>query len=234
MTRVLVVQNTPAGGPGRIGDWLGEEGLTLDVVHAYDGGQLPQDLSGHKGLLLLGGGFMPDEDDRAPWLATVRELAGQALKRDVPVLGICFGAQLLAYVAGGTVRARHGQPESGSTELTLLPEALDDQLFHGLPPRVKSVEHRVDAITMLPRDARWLASSERCPVQAFRVGTCAWGLQFHPESTPQTIRGWNAERLREQGFDREELVRAAERDEPEARRVWHALACRFAAVVHGG
>ncbi|SCK23419.1 type 1 glutamine amidotransferase [Streptomyces sp. WMMB 322] len=234
MRRVLVVQNTPAGGPGRIGDWLGEEGLALDVVHAYDGGQLPRDLSGHHGLLVLGGGYMPDADGSAPWLAAVRGLARQALKKDVPVLGICLGAQLLAHVAGGTVRARHGLPESGSTELTLLPEASDDALFHGLPPRLKAVEHRVDAITALPRDAQLLASSERCPVQAFRVGDRAWGLQFHPEATPHHIRGWDAEALREQGFDREELVLAAERDEPAARTVWHTLTRRFAAVVSDG
>jgi GMP synthase-like glutamine amidotransferase len=234
MVRALVVQNTPAGGPGRLGSWLEEQGLALDVVHAYDGGQLPQNLTEHRSLLVLGGGYMPDADDRAPWLAPVRGLLEQALETGVPVLGICLGAQLLAHVAGGTVRAEHGLPESGSTELTLRPEALDDPLFRGLPARVKAVEHRVDAVTRLPGDAHWLASSERCPVQAFRVGACAWGLQFHPEASAENIREWDAEALREQGFDREELIRAAERDEPESRSNWHGLAGRFAAVVHSG
>jgi GMP synthase (glutamine-hydrolysing) len=234
MKRALVVQNTPTGGPGRFGGWLEERGLTLDVVHAYDGGQLPETLAGHQSLLVLGGGYMPDADDRAPWLAPVRGLVGEALETGVPVLGICLGAQLLAHVAGGTVRARHGLPESGSTELTLRPEALEDLLFQGLPARVKAVEHRVDAITRLPRDAHWLASSERCPVQAFRVGEFAWGVQFHPEATPQSILGWNTDQLREQGFDRDELVRQAERDEPEAAANWQALAHGFAAVVAGG
>ncbi|WP_253186504.1 type 1 glutamine amidotransferase [Streptomyces abyssalis] len=229
-----MVQNTPTGGPGRFGSRLAQQGLGLDVVHAWDGGRLPEDLTGHRSLIVLGGGYMPDADDRAPWLAPVRALAEEALRTGVPVLGICLGAQLLAYVAGGTVRAEHGLPESGSTELTLRPEALDDPLFQGLPARVKAVEHRVDAISRLPRNARWLASSERCPVQAFRVGESAWGVQFHPEATPQHIRGWDAEALRRQGFDRDELVRTAERDEPESLRNWQGFADRFASVALNG
>lgn len=232
--RALVVQNTPRGGPGRFGSRLEEAGLELDVVHAWDGGQLPDDLSAHRSLIVLGGGYMPDADDRAPWLPSVRALMRQALRDGVPVLGICLGAQLLAYVAGGTVLAEHGPPESGSTELTLRPEALDDPLFASLPPRVKAIEHRVDAISRLPRNAQWLAASERCPVQAFRIGSSAWGVQFHPEATPETIRGWDAEALRRQGFDRDELVRTAEADEPGSVRNWQGLADRFAAVVLGG
>jgi GMP synthase (glutamine-hydrolysing) len=232
--RILVVQNTPRGGPGRLGDWLREQGLTLEVVHAYDGGRLPATLDGHQGLLVLGGGYMPDADDRAPWLAPARGLVREALESPVPMLGVCLGAQLLAYVAGGTVKAAHGLPESGSTEVTLRPEALDDPLFGGLPSRVKAVEHRIDAITRLPGEAHWLARSERCPVQAFRVGESAWGVQFHPEATAETVRGWDAEALREQGFDRDELVRTAEADEAESARNWHGLACRFARVVAAG
>jgi GMP synthase-like glutamine amidotransferase len=158
---------------------------------------------------------------------------GEAVQSGVPVLGVCLGAQLLAHVAGGTVRARHGMPEAGSTALTLRAEADDDPLFQGLPTRPKGIEHRVDAITELPPDAHWLATSERCPIQAFRVGGCAWGVQFHPEATADNIRGWDAEALREQGFDQADLIRSAERDEPASRRTWHELARRFATFVKG-
>ena len=229
--RALVVQNTPRGGPGRLGSWLEEHGLTLDVVHAYAGDPLPATLTRHRALIVLGGGYMPDADDRAPWLAPTRQLAGEALESDVPFLGVCLGAQLLAHVAGGTVRAEHGLPEAGSTALTLRPESADDLLFRGLPGEVRAVEHRVDAITELPPGAPWLARSERCPIQAFRVGGSAWGLQFHPEATARNVEGWDAEKLREQGFDRAELIRAAERDEPGSTRVWHELARRFAEFV---
>lgn len=231
MVHVLVVQNTPSGGPRRLGAWLGEHGLVLDIVHAYDGKPLPENLAHHQGIVVLGGGYMPDADDRAPWLAAARALVGEALKKGVPVLGVCLGAQLLAHVAGGTVRAEHGAPEAGSTPLSLRAEAVGDPLFRGLPTRLNAIEHRVDAITGLPPGALWLAQSERCPVQAFRVGEQAWGVQFHPEATADDIRGWDAEVLARQGFDQDELIRSAERDAPASTAAWYELARRFAAVV---
>ena len=129
--RALVVQNTPRGGPGRLGSWLEEHGLTLDVVHAYAGTRCRRRSRDTGRSIVLGGGYMPDADDRAPWLAPTRQLAGEALESDVPVLGVCLGAQLLAHVAGGTVRAEHGLPEAGSTALTLRAESADDLLFPG-------------------------------------------------------------------------------------------------------
>jgi GMP synthase (glutamine-hydrolysing) len=231
MTRVIVVQHSPAGGPGRLAEWLAEDGLALDVVRAYDGAQLPDHVASHAGVIVLGGGYMPDADDLAPWLPRTRALVADALKDDVPVFGICLGGQLLAHVAGGEVRAAHGQPEAGSTPLTIRPEAEEDALFHGLPARVMAIEHRIDAITDLPPGARWLAQSERCPIQAFRVGGSAWGVQFHPEVTAERITEWDREQLRRQGFDRDELFHAARRDEAASAQVWREVARRFAAVV---
>ncbi|MFJ4273752.1 type 1 glutamine amidotransferase [Streptomyces coelicoflavus] len=232
MSRLLVVQNHRGGGPGRFGDWLRADGLSTDVVHAYAGAPLPR-RPGHDGVLVLGGGYLPDDDVRAPWLAPTRALVARAVERGVPVFGICLGGQLLALVAGGTVRGAHGEPEVGSTPLTLRPEAGDDPLFRGLPERVTAVEHHVDAVTALPPGATWLMASERCPYQAFRVGERAWGVQFHPEAGADRVRSWDAGRLRARGLDPVELSRRAELDEPAAGAVWREVARRFAAVVAG-
>ncbi|MFC7987100.1 type 1 glutamine amidotransferase [Streptomyces sp. NPDC057336] len=232
MARLLVVQNGPGGGPGRFGDWLVADGVSPDVVHAYAGAPLPRRLT-HDGVVVLGGGYLPDDDVRAPWLAPTRALVAEALERGAPVFGICLGGQLLAHVAGGTVRGGHGEPEFGSTPLTLRPGAGDDPLFGGLPERVTAVEHHVDAVTALPPGAAWLMESERCPYQAFRVGDRAWGVQFHPEAGADRMRSWDPERLRARGLDPAELCRRAERDEPAAEAVWHGVARRFAAVVRG-
>ncbi|WP_202045235.1 MULTISPECIES: glutamine amidotransferase-related protein [unclassified Microbacterium] len=72
------------------------------TVEAVVGAQqeLPSSLEAYAGLVLLGGGLMPDDDDRAPWLAAERALAAEAIDRDLPTLGICLGGQLLAHVAG--------------------------------------------------------------------------------------------------------------------------------------
>ncbi|WP_226484388.1 type 1 glutamine amidotransferase [Streptomyces parvulus] len=230
MARVLVVQNHAGGGPGRFGEWLAAEGLSLDVVHAYAGAPLPR-RAGHQGVVVLGGGFLPDDDERAPWLAPTRALVAEAVERGAAVFGICLGGQLLARVAGGTVRGDHGEPEYGSTPLSLRAEAGDDPLFRRLPSRVTAVEHHKDAVTALPPGAAWLMESERCPYQAFRVGGRAWGVQFHPEAGAGRVRGWDADRMRARGLDPEELTRRAERDEPAAEAVWQEVARRFAAVV---
>lgn len=229
---VLVVQNASGSGPGRFGDWLAEDGLAPQTVHAWDGAALPSRLD-HRALLVLGGGLLPDDDARAPWLATVRALTAEALDRGVPFFGICLGGQLLAQVAGGSVAAEHGRPEYGSTPLTLRPACADDALFHGLPTAVTAIERHVDAITALPPEAVWLAESTDCPYQAFRCADRAWGVQFHPEATADRIRHWDPQALRARGCDPQQLHRRALRDEPAATPVWREVARRFAGLVRG-
>ncbi|MGI5347497.1 type 1 glutamine amidotransferase [Streptomyces sp. CA-250714] len=228
--KALVVQNTARGGPGRFGDWLAEAGLAVEIVRAYEGTPLPPRLT-QDALVVLGGGFMPDDDVRAPWLAPTRALVAQALDDSIPVFGICLGGQLLAHVAGGEVAAEHGEPEIGSTPLTLRAEAESDPLFHGLPRRVTAIERHVDAVTALPPGAVWLAESERCPYQAFRVGERAWGVQFHPETEPERIRTWDAQRLAAEGLDRAALLRRATEDAVAATPVWRQLTYRFAELA---
>lgn len=227
---VLVVQNGEHGGPRRVGDWLADEGLRLDVVHAYDGTPLPGSLQ-HDAVVVLGGGFLPDADADAPWLAPTRALVGEALNRDVPVLGICLGGQMLAHVAGGNVKGDVGAPESGSTPVRWRAAVREDPVFHDVPEVVPAIEHHVDAITALPAEAVWLAESDRCPYQAFRLGDTAWGVQFHPEVTPDRIRTWNQDKLREQGFDPDEVYAKAVADDPVSAPVWERVSRRFARLV---
>ncbi|MEV4178999.1 type 1 glutamine amidotransferase [Nonomuraea sp. NPDC049709] len=222
---ILVVQNSRSGGPGRVGDWLAEAGLELDVVLAHEGAPLPARLE-HDAMIMLGGGYLPDDDDRAPWLRDARRLMGQALAEGVPLLGICLGGQMLAQVAGGEVTGDTGAPENGSLPLTIRPEAAADPLFHGLPPVVPAIEHHKDAITRLPAGAVHLAETESCPYQAFRMGERAWGVQFHPEVLPARIRAWRAD-----GFDPAEVYARAVADEPLSTPVWHRVTGRFAALV---
>lgn len=196
------------------------------------GDAVPAAPDGFDAVVLLGGGLLPDDDERAPWLAAERELTRSAVARGVPLLGICLGAQVLAAVAGGVVRGDHGRPERGSCRVSLLPEAKADPLFDGLPEQLRFIQNHRDQITELPPDAVRLAASDACPIQAFRVRERAWGVQFHPEAGADRLDRWDEAALADAGLDLRVLRAEAERAEPESSQHARRLASNFAALVH--
>lgn len=227
--RVLVVQNSPTSGLGRLGDWLSSEGLIVELVA---GATMPPALQGYHGVVLLGGGFMPDADGSHPWLPDERQLVQEALIHQVPLLGICLGEQVLAHVAGGEVTESSGETERGSVAIQLLPSAASDPLFSAMEDQeLKMIENHKDSVTALPPEAVLLASSEACSIQAFRVGSCAWGIQFHPEVGAERLRTWDEASLAQQGVDKETLAQQAEEDDPQNKRQSQAFARSFAALV---
>ncbi|GAA0339508.1 type 1 glutamine amidotransferase [Actinoallomurus spadix] len=226
--RVLAVQNSEGSGIGRLLPWWEGMGLRVEVV---SGAATPATSKGFDAVVLLGGGFLPDDDRRAPWLPTERELTRRAVAGGVPLLGICLGAQVLAAVAGGTVRGDHGRPERGSCPVSLRRAAGTDPLFAGLPRELRFIQNHRDQITELPPGAVRLADSEDCPVQAFRVGERAWGVQFHPEAGADRLDRWDEAALADAGLDLRALRAEAERAEPQSARHAKRLAANFADVV---
>lgn len=228
--RVLIVQNSPGSGPGRLPGWLAEEGLDAEVV---PGEALPESLDDVDALVLLGGGLMPTDDERAPFLARERALVGEAIADEVPVFGICLGAQVIAHVAGGVVTPKSGETERGSCPVVLLPAATDDALFAGLVDRgeLRMVQSHEDSITALPPGAVQLATSDACRVQAFRLGSVAWGVQFHPEAATTRIADWDGDKLAAKGFDKAAMVAQGELDADTNAEQARALIGAFAAVV---
>ena len=227
--RVVAVRNSPGSPLARLADWFHEDGLDVTDVA---GEQLhANDLDGAHGLVLLGGGYMPDDDATAPWLPRERELAARALAHGIPLLGICLGAQLLAHVAGGRVVRDHGVPERGSCLVALTPDAASDPLFGGLPVAFPAIQNHRDQVVDLPPGAVQLATSEVCRVQAFRAGAAAWGVQFHPEAAASRLESWDEAALAGDGVDLAALRRAAEVAEPRSVEAARELARRFAAEV---
>lgn len=135
-------------------------------------------LEKYQGLILFGGWMGVYEADQYPHLKVEYELVEEALKRDIPILGICLGSQILAHVLGAHVR-KHTEKEVGWSEVELLPEGQQDPLLSHFRKKEKLFQMHGDTFD-IPSGAQHLARSEVCAGQAFRFGK-AYGLQFHLE-----------------------------------------------------
>jgi GMP synthase (glutamine-hydrolysing) len=178
-------------------------------------------------VLVTGSGAMVTE--RHDWSVTSADWLRTAVDRGIPVLGVCYGHQLLADALGGTVGANPNGREMGTVEVEALPTAADDPLFTALPARFAAQATHLQTVQQPPPGAVVLARSKLDGCQAFRFGCHAWGVQFHPEFSTGMMRGYiraRAEPLQAEGVDPEQLARAV-RPAPLARSVLS----RFAHLV---
>lgn len=201
---LLVIENDVNGPIAELGSWLREAGAELDVRRAAVGEAVPADLDGYSALIVMGGAMGALDDDLAPWLPDVRGLLSQAVRAELPVLGVCLGAQLLAVATGGRVQ-RAELPEYGAQLIAKRQAAATDPLLRELPITPDVLQWHVDEVSELPPNAVLLASSPGTEVQAFRVGRLAWGFQFHIETTPEIAASWadgDADALADYDVDR--------------------------------
>lgn len=232
--RLLVLQPSKSDPLAKLGDWLETEGVELHLVELQEE-PAPASLDGYQGVVCLGGEMGALDDVDHPWLADVRKLLSSAVAKKVPVLAICLGAQLLAAATGGQVRRGPQGPEVGVLLVAKRDVAGNDPLFADLPWTPDVLQFHLDEVHVLPPGAEHLAASPKYPNQAFRVGTSAYGLQFHIETTPEIVLNWAAKDpesaacARSHHFDQEFLVEA-HRDFEE---VWQPFAARFAKLVRG-
>ena len=187
--RVLVLQHEWDDGPGYLGEALEKRGAVLDVVRLDRNESIP-DIATYDMLLILGGEMNVYQEDRHTWLAPENHLIRQAVEADKAILGICLGGQLLAKALGARVHLGSAQ-EIGLVPITLTAEGQNDTLFSGLSAP-EAVEWHDDTFE-IPNGAVRLASSTACANQAFRYGQRAYGLQFHPEVSPEMLASWFAE-----------------------------------------
>lgn len=232
----LVVEPADSTGAGRLGDWLRDAGLLLDVRPGTD---LP-DLGSYSALIVMGGPMGAYEDERFPWLPDVRDLLRTAVRTGLPTLGVCLGGQLLAGALGGQVRPGEEGPEIGPGLVAKRDSAASDALFADVPFTPDVLQWHWDEVTELPAGAALLASSTRYPHQAFRVGEAAWGTQFHIETTPAVVRRWaavDADRLAGD-HDWDVLAALARWDldqlHADLEEVWRPVARRFAELARTG
>ena len=181
---VTILQHEPAAPPALLGRFLSDAGLRLDVRHLDGADEVPAGLSGCDALIVLGGDMNVGEEAEHPFLLAERELLSEAVRTGVPTLGICLGAQQLASATGGGV-VRRDALGLGWHALTV---HRDDPLIEGIDRQTLVFQWRQYACR-LPAAAQLIASGAGDP-QIFRLGSAAWGVQFHPEVTLEILTDW--------------------------------------------
>lgn len=238
MAHLLVVQHEPDAPVAWLGEWWLEQGLTLDVVRGDLGEPVAErwaDIADHAdGLVVLGGAMGARDDALAPWLAPTRALMADAVALDVPTLGVCLGHQLAAVALGGTVGRNPSGRTIGPVPVCLTAAAASDPLLDGLGG-LPAIHYNDDVVLEVPSGATVLATLPDGRPQALRFGTAAWGVQFHPETSPAVFADW----LRWDSPDgltpEDETLLAAVTDAREVlRSAWQPLAERFASLVVAG
>lgn len=187
MKKLLVFQHVDREEPSYIRQYADEHGIGVDVVALWRSYMLP-DVGLYDGFVILGGpmGAYEDFPSRDDELVAIAD----AIKKEVPTLGICLGAQLIARVLGARVypHKREGKhiKEVGYSSVTLTKEGEAHALFEGFPAEVSVLQWHGDTFD-IPDGAQHLAKSALCDAQAFAKGN-VYGLQFHIENSPERLK----------------------------------------------
>jgi GMP synthase (glutamine-hydrolysing) len=201
----------------------------VEVVDVSAGEPLPP-ADGHRGIVVTGSHTMVTE--RRDWSERTADWLRENIRADVPLLGICYGHQMLAHALGGEVGDNPTGREFGTVEVTMEESARGDVLFGGLPRIFRVHEGHTQSILRLPPEAVRLASNPWDPHQAARFAPRAWGVQFHPEFDAEIVRVYIRHfegLLHEEGQDTDRLRMLAE-DTP----FGGSILSRFAQLCQAG
>jgi GMP synthase (glutamine-hydrolysing) len=205
---------------------LGMPGMEKSDVFS---GEAPPDSREFSAVIVTGSSSMVSH--REEWSERTAVWLAEAVHAGMPVLGVCYGHQLLAHALGGVVGPNPRGRQIGTQVIDLLPAASSDPLMCQMPRSLTVQTTHIESVHELPPGAVRLATSPRDDNHAFRFGTHAWGLQFHPEFGAAVMSGYiraRSEVIRSEGFDPDSLI-----GEVSETPVAHSLLGRFAALVGG-
>ena len=224
MKKLIIVKagSTFADTAERYGDfdemtcrWLGIDPADVQVVNADQGERLPDPNACH-GVVITGAHYMVTDD--LPWSLAIEAWIPSLIQAEVPLLGICYGHQLLGRAMGGKVDFHPRGKEVGTVVVRLRPESSSDPLFTNLSPQFPVHATHSQSVLSLPPEVVLLAENDFEPHHAFRLGHCAWGVQFHPEYDRNVMRDYvaaQADSLNRAGQDVDALLQNL-RETPEA------------------
>lgn len=188
MKPILAIVHQATSTPGLVETVLAAQGYSLEVKTPSLGEPLPSTMDDYDGAIVFGGPMSANDDDELPFIRAELDWIPTALDSNKPFLGICLGAQMLARVLGATVSPH----PDGLMEIGYFPIAPTPQGKVQLEP-LEQVYHWHREGFELPSGAVPLAQGETFDLQAFCYGDRAYGIQFHPEITADTIAFWTTQ-----------------------------------------
>lgn len=184
MLKLHFIQHVPFEGPAFIETWARRKGHDVTGTLMQKGLKMPR-IEELDWIILLGGPMNIYEHDQYPWLVQEKKWIEKAVRNGKTVMGVCLGAQLIADVLGGRVmKNRH--KEIGWYPVTLTENAKQSLFFNVLPREFIAFHWHGDTFET-PLTCRSMAQSEACSNQAFEYDDRIFGLQFHLESTEESI-----------------------------------------------
>lgn len=213
MRKLLVFQHVAHEILGTLNPLLKRHRFRVRYINFQRHPEIEPAVEKYNGLVVLGGYIGVYEADRYKHVKYEIRAIEKALAMNIPVLGICFGAQLLAHVLGANVR-KHTEKEMGWCDLQVTSEGSADALLGHFEPTEKIFQMHGDTFD-IPKGAVHLARSEACEGQAFRFGDRAYGLQFHLEVDKAMIHRWlkvpqNLADLQDGGYSIEKITNETE------------------------
>jgi GMP synthase (glutamine-hydrolysing) len=226
--RVLSITHGPSVPGGVFDEAVEAGGNRLERWVVPDGGS-PEPAGSYDAVMVFGGSQHPDEDARFAWLRHEEAFLQDVLAAEVPVFGVCLGAQMLARAAGASIGPA-SRPEIGWHEIVLTEPGAADPILGALPPSPTVFQWHHYAFD-LPPNAVALAESPVC-LQSFRVdGLPAWGIQFHAEVTGEMLSAWIEEDSQDLPMPPEELRAESETRLARSNEYGRALADAFLRVA---
>jgi len=184
---ILFVQHVENEGPGIFKQVLHEHDIPFQILETFlpVSFVLPADC---RGVIILGGPMNVDEESRYPFLTEEKAFIRELMRKEIPLLGICLGAQLIAQAAGGRMY-QADEKEFGWYPVELTEDGARDCLFQGVPRLYEVFQWHEDTFSIPPQGKR-LVTARGCPNQGFKVGKRAYGMQFHLEADATMINEW--------------------------------------------
>jgi GMP synthase-like glutamine amidotransferase len=186
MKKIFIIQHTASTHPGKIILMLERLGHSLEILKLFENPQLKAP-DNFDGVIILGGGMSVNDENQFAWIKPECKFIRELVKKEIPLLGVCLGAQMIAKAHGAIVK-KNSSPEFGWSDIRPTEFALKDK-FYNIKNSLDVYQWH-DETFDIPLGAIRLSYSQACANQAYKLGKNCYGIQYHPETDYEMINDW--------------------------------------------